>query len=137
MGRGANDTIDQEFTKRGTHLFAGFPFAIKIGLRLGKSSVVLFARGRSFNLHRFFRESALDTGTYGFGGKGSRASIGTFDLRERREGGRARRLKLDHFGMWSRPRQSGGDTVEREKGIGVTGGVHTGDVIERCFSLGN
>lgn len=38
----------------------------------------------------------------------------------------AGRPKLDRFWMWSRrPRQNHGDTVEREKGIGVIGGVHT------------
>ena len=38
----------------------------------------------------------------------------------------AGRPKLDRFWMWlRRPRQNAGDTVEREKGIGVTGCVHT------------
>lgn len=60
------------------------------------------------------------------------AFIGTFDLHEqtseRTSGGRR---KLDHFWTWSprprhaTPRRNGGDTVEREKGIGVIGGVHT------------
>lgn len=56
------------------------------------------------------------------------AFIGTFDLHERREGDwtSGGRPKLDHFWTWSRrPRQNDGDTVEREKGIGVIGGVHT------------
>lgn len=37
----------------------------------------------------------------------------------------AGRPKLDRFWMWLRRPRQNGDTVEREKGIGVIGGVHT------------